>query len=299
MEPIYLQRLSFIKYLFSIGLYQSNQPEPLYGVSILSFHDSVELFLQLSLRKLNISKSSKSFMNYWEIIDNELKNTKLSQKESIRRLNKARVALKHHGIIPSKLDIESFRATTLAFFNENCNTIFQTDFDDISLIDIIKFEQSRELLKKAKSNFEKNLIEESLKNIALSFEYLISDYEESKRDRFHRSPFFFGKSMMFLDSFHYERGFKDGKIKDFVEIVTESIGAIQKAIKILSFGIDYKKYIKYKSIVPSVLFTTDGTPNYYIYDDITINKEDLEFCTNFIVESALKLQEFDFELELQ
>lgn len=298
MEPTHLQRLSFIKYLFSIGLYQSHQPEPLYGASILSFHDSVELFLQLSLEKLNIGRISQSFMDYWEIIDKELKNTTLSQKESMRRLNKSRVDLKHHGIIPSKLDIESFRVTTLAFFNENCPIIFQIDFDDISLIDIIKFERPRELLKQAKSNFEKGLIDEPLQNIALSFEYLISDYEESKRDRFRRSPFFFGESMNFLSSFHLGLSSEDGKIKDFVDKVIESIEAIQKAIKILSFGIDYKKYVKYKSIVPSAQFTINGTPHFSTHREISLSKEDLEFCINFIVESALKLQEFDFELKI-
>jgi len=296
MEPTFLKRLSFIKYLFSIGLYQSRQPEPLYGVSILSFHDSVELFLQLSLEKLNISKNSQNFMDYWNIIDNNLNNTTLSQKESMKRLNKARVNLKHHGIIPSKLDIEVFRATTSAFFNENCPAIFRIDFDNIYLIDIIKFERSKELLKQANSNFEKGLVNESLQKIVLAFEYLISDYEESKRDRFHRSPFFFGESMRLFRSSNLGLGFHEN---NFVDKITESIEAIQKAITILSFGIDYKKYVKYRSIVPTVIFTGEGTPNFCSDREMTLSKEDLDFCINFIIESALKLQEFDFELKIQ
>ena len=289
MQPTYLQRLSFIKYLFSIGLYQSGQPEPLCAASILSFHDSVELFLQLSLEKINISKASQGFMDYWEIVEKESKDTTLSQKESMRRLNKVRVNLKHYGIIPSKLDIESCRAATSAFFNENCPIVFNVDFDDISLIDVIKFARSRKLLKQAKSDFENGLIEESLQNIVLSFEYLILDYEESKKDRFHRSPFFFGESMAFLNSFHLRLGSEDGKIKDFVDKVTGSIKAIQEAIKILGFGIDYRKYVKYKSIVPLVHFTLNSKPHFYIPRKMSLSKEDLEFCINFIVESALKL----------
>ena len=285
MESTHLQRLSFIKYLFSIGLYQSHQPEPLYGVSILSFHDSVELFLQLSLEKLNISgKSGIKFMKYWEIIDGKLKGTTLSQKESMRRLNKTRGNLKHSGIIPSKLDIESLRVTTSSFFNENCLKIFHVDFDNISLIDIIKFERPRKLLKQAESDFKNNSIEKSLQNIALSFEYLISDYEKSKGvGLLHHSPFSFGKHITF-------------RYKEIDEVV-KSLEAIQKAIKILSLGIDYKKYVKYKSIVPSVRLTMNGTPFLDPSRKIALSKEDLEFCINFIVESALKLQEFDFELE--
>ena len=231
MEPTHLQRLSFIKYLFSIGLSQSQQPEPLYGASILAFHDSVELFLQLASEKLNVSKRDRGFMKYWDIIDPELKNTKLSQKESMRRLNQARNDLKHDGIIPSKLDIESFRATTLAFFDENCPTIFGMNFDDISLVDMIRFERSRDSLKQAKINFEKGSVREAVKGLALSFEYLIRDYEESKRDTFHESPFFFGKSTTEFDSFHMGLAYEDKEFKDFVDTVAESIESIQKAIK--------------------------------------------------------------------
>jgi hypothetical protein len=300
MEPIYLQRLSFIKYLFSIGLYQSNQPELLYGVSILSFHDSIELFLHLSLEKLDIStKADPNFMEYWDIIDTKLKTASLSQKESMKRLNKARVDLKHLGIIPSKFDIESFRATTSAFFNENCPIIFGVNFDDISLIDIIKLERPKDLLKQAKEDFEKGWIDKSLENLALSFEYLILDYEESKKDDFNRSPFLFGESMTYLKSFYLGGIIKeDRKIRDFADKVAKSIEEIQKAIKILSFGIDYKKYVKFQSVVPSVVFSISNEPIFYTREGMTLSKEDLEFCINFIIESALKLQEFDFELKI-
>lgn len=300
METTYLQRLSFIKYLFSIGLYQSNQPEPLYGISILFFHDSIELFLQLSLEKLGTSSPTEpKFMEYWSIIDAKLKNTSLSQKESMKRLNKARVDLKHLGIIPSKLDVESFRATTSAFFNENCPIIFEVSFDDISLIDIIKLERPKDLLKQAKENFEKEQIGKSLENLALSFEYLISGYEESKKDDFNRSPFLFGESMTNLKSF-YLGGIinEDRIIKKFVDTVSKSIEEIQKAIKIVSFGIDYRKYVKFQSIVPSVVFSISNEPILYTREGMTLSKDDLEFCVSFIIESALKLQEFDFELNI-
>lgn len=295
MDKIFIQRLSFIKYLFSIGYHQSQQPAPLYGAAILSFHDSIELFLQLSSEKLNISKQIHNFIDYWDAIDGKLNGCSLSQKESMRRLNKARVNLKHHGIIPSQLDIETFRVTTAAFFNENCLAIFQIDFDKISLIDIIKFDRSRELLRKAKEDFEKNKIIEALQGITLSFHYLLSDYENSKMDSFHDSPFFFGKKMTFLSSFHIGIGL-DGKMKDFVDAVKDSIEAMQKAVKILSFGIDYKKYAKFQSISLPVQFTMNGKAHFYIRGVESLDSDTMKFCENFIIEAALKLQEFDFEL---
>jgi len=191
--------------------------------------------------------------------------------------------------------------STLAFFNENCPTVFEIEFDSISSIDLITFKRTKELLKQAESNFYEGLLYESLQNLILSFDYLIRDYEESKKDKFQGSPFFFGKSVASFNSFHLGLTSENGKFKDFVDKVTESIEAIQTAIKLLGFGVDYKKYVKFKSIVSSVQLSISesGRVVSYKHGEIKLSKEDLDFCTNFIVESALKLQEFDYELKKQ
>ena len=240
-------------------------------------------------------------MEHFEIIDNRLKVAKLSQKESIRRLDKARGNLKHLGVMPSRLDIEDFRVNTSAFFSENCPIIFQIEFGEISLINSIALERPRESLKQAKTEFDKGLIFESIQNLILSFTYLITDYEESKKSKFERSPFFFGDTVRSFDRFHSAFSAEHKKLRDFADKVSESIGAIQTAIKILSFGIDYKKYVRFNSIVSSVnvSISESGHVVSYKHGEVKLSKEDLDFCINFIVESALKLQEFDFELEKQ
>lgn len=53
------KRLSFIKYLFNLGVEQSHKPEPLCWASVLTFHDSVELFLQLSAEYVKSTKNLK------------------------------------------------------------------------------------------------------------------------------------------------------------------------------------------------------------------------------------------------
>lgn len=57
-----------------------------------------------------------SFLHYWDIIQEKKINSGFSGKEEIRRLNKARVALKHHGIFSSKIEIEGFRINSTNFF---------------------------------------------------------------------------------------------------------------------------------------------------------------------------------------
>ena len=293
-----IQRLSFIKYIFTMGLEQSIQPEPLCGISILQFHDSIELFLQLAFEKVGGNKSEVKFMEYWEEINKKLENKSLTQTESMRKLNAARVNLKHRGIIPSKLNVDIFKESTIDFFNENCSIVFNINFMDISLIEIIKYKRIREILKEANEYYNNNQHTEALQNIALSFKYLLSDYEESKKNKFGDSIFDTHDRFTFLSSFHLnlQDNETEKKLSKFVDKTIETIDEIKKNIKLLGFGINYKKYIKFKSIVPTIINMVDGKPHFYQSSEKNfINKNDFDFCINFIVDTSLKLQEFDFE----
>jgi len=138
-----VRRLAFIKYLYQVAVEQSQRLEPLCSTSILTFHDAIELFLQLASEYLDVGKGRPSFMEYWEILasTSKLPEGVLIQKESMRRLNKARVALNHHGILPSKLGIEAFRASVTNFFEENTPLIFDIKFSEISLIELVRYEK--------------------------------------------------------------------------------------------------------------------------------------------------------------
>ena len=293
-----IKRLAFIKYLYKVAVEQSERPEPLCSASILTFHDAIELFLQLASECLDIGKAQPSFMDYWDLLSQKLPNRELTQKESMRRLNKARVALKHHGTFPSKLDIEAFRASATNFFEENTLPIFDIKFSEISLIELVQCEETKNNLKESAQLLEQNKIEESLDKVALAFIQLIDDYESRKRRKFGRSPFFFGESLTVLDSFfmHIDRR---EKISEFIDKVKESIESLQNAVKILSLGIDYRRYVKFRLLTPSIL-RTDGT---YRIDRIQRGSkgfpmvEDVQFCIDFVIESSITLQEFDFSVE--
>jgi hypothetical protein len=297
-RKIALKRLSFIKYLFRQGNEQTELPEPLNTTAILSFHDAIELFLQLIAEDLNI-KDSRIFMEYWELLNPKLSSAKkpeLTQKENMRKLSSARSNLKHHGHLISKLDVEKYKIHANDFFEDNCKNIFNIEVKDISLIELVSNKNTTNLLSEAKTNFESGKIKDSVENLSNSFEYLIHDYEASKCGMFGESPFFFGRSLTFLDSFSMDLD-RLTKMADFVDNVKESIENIQKAMKILCFGIDYKHFVKFNLLVPrSIWIGGRGAPQAYAKKDAKLTKEEFEFCLNFIIETALKLQNFDFEI---
>ncbi|WP_319542337.1 hypothetical protein [uncultured Pseudodesulfovibrio sp.] len=299
-REIAIRRLAFIKYLLGVATSQSLQPEPLCSSAILSFHDSIELFLHLCAEELGVNVNNASFLDYWEKLNPKLlkrNKPELTQKESMRRLNKSRVALKHHGTLPALLDIESYRVIANTFFDEGCRTVFGINADDISLIELVTNERSKKYLKNAVTRFEEGDSFETLSNLAIAFDVLIHDYENSKNEqRSFQSPFFFGESMTFESSFFLGIDeFGSSKLGNFVDKVKNSIEAMQGAVKILSFGIDYKRYARFNMIVPNVTWTIDGTPHVYVNKE-KISEEEFNYAYNFIIESALKLQEFDYQV---
>jgi len=303
LDQTTVTRLAFIKYLYQTGVSQSHAPSPLSCASLLTMHDAVELFLQLSSEHLNAGTGHPGFMDYWDILNPRLAPKELEQKESMRRLNKARVALKHHGTFPSDLDIESFRASTTNFFQDNTPLVFGVALDDISLIEFVNPESSRQKLKDAQGQIQSGDTLAALDNIALAFIEMIADYEDRKRNQYHMSPFYFGQSMTFLSSFHM--GFKTGslssperKLGDFIDKVKESIEAMQSAIKMLALGIDYRKYSRFKMLTPHLTRVMSGEwiINRRFKEDQKPPQEDARFCIDFVIESALALAEFDYSV---
>jgi hypothetical protein len=285
-----VKRLAIIKYLYNVAVEQSMKPEPLGSVSVLTFHDTVELFLELAAEHLDKGKSGVNFMEYWGLLPT------LTQKESCRQLNTARVGLKHSGVTPSKLMIEGFCATVTNFLEENTLKVFNIKFSDISLIALVRNETTRDFLQESENLLKEGKIEDALDKVALAFSVMIDDYESSKRDRFGRSPFFFGEHLHFLGSFfmHIE-----GDLGKFVDRVKESIEALQEAVKLLSLGLDYRRYSRFRLLTPYILRTFGG---YQIQRIQRGSKgipvpEDVQFCIDFTIESALVLQGFDFSLE--
>jgi len=196
------------------------------------------------------------------------------------------------------LDIESFRVSTPNFFQENTPLVFGVALDDTSLIEFVNPDSSRQRLKDAQGQIQSGDTLAALDNIALAFTEMIADYEDRKRNQYHMSPFFFGQSMTFLDSFFMglSRSSSERKLGEFVDKVKESIEAMQSAIKMLALGIDYRKYSKFKMLTPHLTRVISG--NWVIHrhfeEEQKPSQEEARFCIDFVIESALALAEFDY-----
>lgn len=286
------KRLSLIKQLINIGVEQSHQSESIAVFSLLAFHDSIEMFLKLLCEHRDFKAEKIDFMKYWDLIP------ELSSKESMRSLNSRRVNLKHKGLLPAKSDIEISRVNTVDFFEQNTFPQFGINFSDISLIGLVTYINVKKYLELSQEFLNNDNSEQCIENVAFAFDELIFTYEGNKSHW--QSPFHFGKNMSFQTSSFM--GLKNTRFSEFeklgrfVDDVNDSLKGIQKAIKINCLGIDYKEYIKFDHLTPYITRSYSGELKAELWGKKKWTKENCQYCIDFVIKAALKLQEFDFDI---
>jgi hypothetical protein len=295
VEQHTVRRLAFVRYLYQTAVSQSRAPAPLRSASLLAFHDAVEFFLELACEQLNAGTAKPGFMEYWDIINPALTPQQLTQSESMRRLNRARVALKHHGTFPSDLDIEAFRACTTSFFDENTPVIFGVRFSDVSLADFVTPGEAALLLKEAQSVVASDP-QTAAAGAAAAYGEMVQYHRLLHSDGVYPSPFCFGKDLTFYSSFHMN--LDGGPLAEYIDRMRESVDLMRGAMETLTLGIDYLKYARFKSLVPAV-HKFEGRADWVPYVDGSKEpptQEDAQFCIDFVVESAIVLESLNGSL---
>lgn len=286
-----LKKLVLIKYLFSTAEELSYQKGTSASFSILAFHDCVEMLLVLIAHHKN-KRTQDHFLDYWQIIP------ELPDKGKMDNLNTVRVSLKHNAIFPSRDEINRCCHDTRSFLTNSIEYFWHIDFDTISLADMIEFPNIKDYVKKAETFLSENNIYESLCNARIGFEELLSTYESDKM-QWYRSIFNVGEKIGTGYENIVPRKEKD-KVLWFKQ-VTKTTNAVRDVLKISALGIDYKKYVLFCFITPSYLPTTSpiGERGYYMKptDTMSTKPEDCRFCIDFVIDSALKLQEFQFSIK--
>lgn len=291
-NEILLKRLSIIKLLYRIGLEQSKQSESISFYSILAFHDSIEMFLKLACEYKQIKSEKLSFIEYWDSLNH------LTLKESMRNLNSLRVNLKHKGLIPGKIEIEASRVNSTDFFEQNTKTTFGIAFSEISLLELIKFENSKSYLKTAQEKLKDKDYESSYYSVVIAFEELLAEYKSNKVGRFTKNLFNFPDRIRIESSGDSWRGNDNraNRLDDIVKKVNDKFEHLERALEVISFGFDFRKYSKFKMVSPEFYKETSG--HYQFYGNINkneFNEENCEYGIDFVIECCLKLQDFDYE----
>jgi hypothetical protein len=295
-HEIIIRRLATIKYLYRIGVQQSMQVDTVGGFSILSFHDCAEMFLLLIAENKEKSTKGVSFMEYWNDFP------ELTLKESMKSLKDRRVSIKHKGQFPSKTDIEISRITITNFLEENTPIQFGVEFKDVAISNLISYKTVKSYIDKAESFYNQNNFYESMINSKIAFMELLFTYEDSKR-----TPHSFNSLLNIGERIGEDYtqliGSDSKSGQKWFKQVTNAINSIRETLKITALGIDYKKYTFFEVVTPIVerwfvdsKIDYHALPQDYYEKYHELRNSDCRFCIDFVIDSALKLQEFDYNL---
>lgn len=295
-----MQRLAFIKYMVTLALEQSHQAEPLSAISILMFHDSVELFLRLAAEHANVDGKDKSdFMQYFGDYQKKM-GQPLYRRGSMEELNNARISLKHFGNLPAHLAIEKHRVNVRDFFEKNTKLVFGINFDDISMLSLVKSERVRVELEEAQPLIDTHNHPLALAKIAIAFEKLIEEHQEPQG---YDAGYFVSTSQ--IPNFQsilkyiptdnnlerYDPKTSSFAVNGFFNQLEKMLRSMEDTIKMLGLGLDYRAYTRFRKLVPTVVHVPGGR---YVTESSSsqkpVSSEECWFCYNFVINTAILLQ---------
>jgi hypothetical protein len=241
------RRLAFVRYLYGLGLDQSHKPEPFAAVAVLTFHDACEMFLQIAAEHNGVTPSKRSdFLDYWTLFEQQAQ-LQVTSKVSMDRLNRARVNLKHGGMLPAHNEIAGFRAAVTSFLDDNALPLLGVNLNDVSLTSMVKADDVRGPLERAEMALSAGNPRGVMEEVARAFTASVRRFESRPRS----SEFPWGRS--------YSLRSANAKLfSNFREIdeINRSLGRVvdvfDEAITIVAYNLDFDSYLMFKTHAPVI-----------------------------------------------
>lgn len=313
-NEVYLQKLTYIKYLWLQAEEQALQPEPFCGYALLSMQDAIEMFLITGNLKYDTTynpdkKGNNSFVDIFEALEKKISDTtgmNLTQKATIITVNKARVSMKHYVQFPNLITLKEYLVHARTFFIENTPTVFGYSFDSVTLSDLILNDSVREHIKMAEEYMELGKYSESVRESAFGLSKLLRNFDQDSKGE---SGFM--NTISDLESIM--RGVKISpeyithgsgssremnctkslakQTNNFLDRTKKLAIEMDKFIRLSAIGVSYGKYSRFNMIAPLVS-SWNIREEVYQNPNIILTNFSTQFCISFVVDCALKSQSF-------
>jgi hypothetical protein len=204
MTQSILNKLLLARRLNALAMENSNAVNDIslcIGINLLQ--DAVESFLLAVAEYVDADfKSNVTFDKYFDLINAKIAPKTLPFQTRLVALNKLRVNSKHYGLIPAKSEVDKLQITVREFFDEVASSILERSFATISLIDLLRDDEAKELLGEAENAFVTGNFENCLIGcrkaifVRIESKYDISPFETDEKIGglglylFSRAPFY-------------------------------------------------------------------------------------------------------------
>ena len=293
-----VKRLAFIRLLYMQGIEQAGRPQPLAATALLAFHDAVEMFLLLAGEYLGVSLSRNvTFDGYFGEIEKG-SGMQLPLRAAMRRMNNSRVNFKHHGSIPSSIDQEQFRADVTTFLTDATEMVFRVVFVKVDMIDIVTQQTVIAQLRAAEEYATQRNYVQALALMSEAFDKLLDDYADRKRGRTGSSAYSWWPPAYHHPAPPLRVRDHDRALLDRTRRIMSALDAMDKSMRVLALGLDYRRYARFQLLVPPVI-NASGEGRQLGSSVPGVGEDEYQFCREFVIEAALHLAELDFDLDVK
>jgi uncharacterized protein YutE (UPF0331/DUF86 family) len=304
-----IERLVFVKYLLTQAEISKDLDRPISSTTILTLHDAVECFLQLSYEQL----TGKAKLTGNQILDNYsdkinevllLENKPQINKSFIKRINELRNQLKHATIFIDKKNIQNLFSETDLFFNDFTQIFFNLNFHELSLTSLISNEEIQKHLLGAEKEIKNKEFQKAMFLIGKAF-YELEAIGTKVEGRYGENILSKHHIIDYLIKYRAQFGGDepDNVLRENLKEIAEDINRIQDDLhdlkKVVSLSADLKKYKKFRTNIPfvtKIIKGETGKIEFWIPDEekdvvIEYKIDQVKFCFDFVTELALKHNE--------
>lgn len=285
-----IKKIQMAKLLYDLGesCFRVNENVEKVGSGVILLQDSVELFLIALCEYLKIDIDDQIPFDKYFVKLKEKTQDEIPFKKQMLTLNRQRVIIKHHGVLPNPNECTNFVQQVKGFFIELSNRYFNLDFDSISLAGLLNDGKEKEFLKEAEAFLNQQKYEESQINcrkaIYLTFEkrFDIRRFEEEK----YNNPM---AEALFSEAPYFARGKKyiEENVKEPTDYICVDHAKLD--ITLLQNDILPVDYWNIWRLTPEVYYYEEND-KWIIKEDFSTdryNKENAEYCFRKTVEILL------------
>jgi hypothetical protein len=309
LDPIeVVRRLAYIRYLHSLGIEQARLPDPMSSAALLMFHDAVESFLLMASEHFG-APSIHEFEKYWDALKPSkiVGGVELPVQQGMKRLNRQRVALKHHGSHPNPTTVELIKNDTATFLVTASQLVFGVDYNAVSMSSVIPQEAVRDLVLAADAENTRGDRVEAMIALVDAWEELFHPWPQTKAIE-DSSPLRFGPSIsrtlteyeiatyLYNENGSRRHPRRNEDIGRQIAAVTNAVTALQGAARLTAIGVDYTEYLRFRALTPHRDGYMTGQRTYHAPSNYAPSEENVTFCIQFVVTAALRLATAEAQL---
>jgi hypothetical protein len=272
------------------------------------FHDAVESFLLMTAEHLG-APAIQQFEKYWDA----LKPSKLSGgvdlpvQQGMKRLNKQRVALKHHGSQPNQATIELAKNDTDAFLTATSQLVFGQDYNAVSMSSVIPQQGVRDLAVQADGAIASGDYVSAMTALVDAWEELFNPWPRTTTNE-DSSPLRFGPAIrrtlaqneiavyLYNETGSRRHPRRNEEIGRQIAEVTDVVQTLQAAARVTAIGVDYAQYLRLQSLTPRRDDFMSGRRTYRAPTSYAPTYEHIAFCMQFVVSAALRFAAAEAQL---